>query len=103
MTGTNAAIITDFNDIIKSYDPTKNKTNPILSKYERVKLLGLRAEQIQRGATPFVPVDPDKPFDAREIAKRELMEKKVPMMIGRPLPDGTMEYWRLDDMLILAS
>jgi DNA-directed RNA polymerase subunit K/omega len=94
--------IEDFSDIMKTYDPSKNKTKNILSKYEKVKLVGIRAEQLQRGAPPNIKLDPTTPFDAREIALEELRQKKIPLKICRKLPDGTKEYWRLDDMIILS-
>lgn len=91
----------DFNDIMKKYDPAKNRTNNILSKYEKVKILGLRSEQLQRGADPYVEFDKSKTFNPQEIANRELVQRKIPFMIRRALPDGSHEYWRLDDMIIL--
>ena len=91
----------DFNDIMRKYEPTKNKTKNILSKYERVKILGLRSEQLQRGADPYIEFDGSKEFNPREIANEELRQRKLPFMIKRQLPDGTFEYWRLDDMIIL--
>ena len=33
-----------------------HKTNPFLTKYERARILGQRAKQIESGATPFVKV-----------------------------------------------
>lgn len=96
-----ATVIEDYNDILKSYDPSSNRTNNILSKYEKVKIIGIRAEQIQRGAQPFITIDKNVPFDARNIAKEELKAGKIPFMIARKLPDGKIEYWRLDDMMIL--
>jgi DNA-directed RNA polymerase I, II, and III subunit RPABC2 len=91
----------DFNDIMKKYDPAKNKTKNILSKYERVKIVGMRSEQLQRGADPYVEFDTTKDFNPREVAMEELKQRKLPFMIKRPLPDGTTEYWRLDDMINL--
>jgi DNA-directed RNA polymerases I, II, and III subunit RPABC2 len=91
----------DFNDIMKKYEPSKNKSKNILSKYERVKIIGLRSEQLQRGADPYIEFDKSKDFNPREIAIEELRQRKLPFMIRRALPDGTNEYWRLDDMIIL--
>lgn len=90
----------DYNDIMARYDPNKNKTKNILSKYERVKIIGVRAEQLQRGAIANVKVD-DENFNPVEVAKRELEERLIPFMVVRKLPNGTKEYWRLDDMIIL--
>jgi DNA-directed RNA polymerase I, II, and III subunit RPABC2 len=91
----------DFNDIMHRYDPSKNRTKNILTKYERVKIIGLRSEQLQRGADPYVDFDESKEFNPREIATEELRQRKLPFMLKRPLPDGGCEYWRLDDMIIL--
>jgi DNA-directed RNA polymerase I, II, and III subunit RPABC2 len=70
-------------------------------KYERVKIVGLRSEQLQRGADPYVEIDLSKPFIPREVAMEELRQRKLPFMIKRTLPNGVDEYWRLDDMIIL--
>jgi DNA-directed RNA polymerase I, II, and III subunit RPABC2 len=91
----------DFNDIMQKYDPTKNITKNILSKYERVKIIGLRSEQLQRGADAYIELDPSKPFNPCEIATEELRQRKLPFMIKRTLPNGEDEYWRLDDMIVL--
>jgi DNA-directed RNA polymerase subunit K/omega len=90
--------IEDFSDIMRNYDPNKNKTKNLLSKYEKVKIIGVRAEQLQRGSKPYIDFEE---FDARAIAHEEMRQRKLPMMICRKLPDGTKEYWRLDDMIIL--
>lgn len=94
-------MIEDYSDITKKYNPSKNITNNILSKYERVKILGIRAEQLQRGAKPLVDVSKMRETSPINIAKKELEEKKLPFIISRSLPNGVTEYWRLDDMIIL--
>lgn len=91
----------DFNDIMEAYEPSKNLTKNILSKYERVKILGLRSEQLQRGAEPYIEIDTSKQFNPREVATEELRQRKLPFMIKRTLPNGADEYWRLDDMIIV--
>lgn len=89
----------DFYDIMKTYDPSRNITRNIMTKFEKTDMIGLRAEQLVRGATPMVDFD-TKHFNARQIAIRELKEKKLPMMVCRKLPNGEKEYWRLDDLII---
>lgn len=89
----------DYADIMKSYEPSKNTTKNILSKYEKVKIIGLRTEQLQRGSEPLVKWD--KEFDPRLIAIEELKQRKLPFMICRKLPNGSKEYYKLDDMIIL--
>jgi len=74
-----------------------HQTNPYLTKYEKTKILGLRAKQINAGALPFVDV-PEKVIDGYTIAQLELKEKKMPFIIRRPLPCGASEYWHLQDL-----
>ena len=78
-----------------------HRTYPFLTNFERTKIIGLRANQISRGSVPFVSV-PKHITDVRDIARLELEQKRLPYLIKRPLPDGTFEYWRLSDLLILS-
>jgi DNA-directed RNA polymerase I, II, and III subunit RPABC2 len=80
-------------------DPN-HRTCPFLTNYERTKIIGLRANQISRGSVPFIVV-PKHITDVRDIARLELEQKRLPYIIKRPLPNGTFEYWRLADLLIL--
>lgn len=75
-------------------------TLPLLTKYEYTRILGVRASQINSGASLFVEVD-DSVIDGYLIAKEELKSKKVPFIIKRPLPNGKMEFWKLEDLEIL--
>lgn len=93
-------IIEDYNDVIKNYDPNKNSTRNVLTKYEKVKIIGLRAEQLQCGAVPYVEFDKNN-FSPIDIAMKELYSRTLPFMICRTLPNGDKEYWRLDDMMII--
>jgi DNA-directed RNA polymerases I, II, and III subunit RPABC2 len=94
-------ITDDFDDIMRKYDPSSNKTRNILSKFEKVKIIGLRSEQLQRGAQPYVKLEPNQPFVPRDVALQELKEHKLPFMLRRQLPNGNIEYFRLDDMIVL--
>ena len=75
-------------------------TYPFLSNYEKTQLLSVRTSQIQKGSHPYVPV-PEGVTSSYEIAQLELKEKKLPYILKRPLPNGTYEYWRLIDLVIL--
>ena len=77
-----------------------HKTLPILTKYERTRVLGQRAKQINDGAMPFVKV-PEGVIDGYLIALKELEEKKIPFIIRRPLPNRGSEYWHLEDLQII--
>jgi DNA-directed RNA polymerase I, II, and III subunit RPABC2 len=74
-----------------------HKTIPYLTKYEKARILGQRAKQINSGATAFVKV-PEKVIDGYIIAELELQEKRVPFIIRRPLPNGGSEYWKVSDL-----
>jgi len=74
-----------------------HRTIPILTKYERARIIGARAEQINAKAIPLVSV-PDHIIDGVVIATMELEAKKSPFIIKRPLPDGSFEFWRVNDL-----
>jgi DNA-directed RNA polymerase I, II, and III subunit RPABC2 len=78
---------------------TQRRTIPFLTKYEKARIIGKRAMQISKGSPPLVEIgDLENPID---IAKKELMERKIPFIIRRPLPDGSYEDWRVDELRIL--
>ena len=77
-----------------------HRTIPILTKYERTRVLGQRAKQINSGAKPFVKV-PENIIDGYLVAEIELLQKRIPFIIRRPLPSGGSEYWNLKDLELL--
>ena len=77
-----------------------HKTLPFLTRYERAKILGQRAKQINHGANPFVDV-PANIIDGHTIALMELNQKKIPFIIRRPLPNGSSEYWKVKDLKVI--
>lgn len=77
-----------------------HRTIPFLTKFEKARILGQRAKQIESGARPFVEV-PDKIIDGNIIALLELQQKRLPFIIRRPLPCGGSEYWHLNDLDII--
>jgi DNA-directed RNA polymerase I, II, and III subunit RPABC2 len=74
-----------------------HKTLPILTRYEKARVLGERARQINAGASPMIDVEPTL-VDGYLIALKELEQKRIPFIIQRPLPNGTSEYWRVSDL-----
>jgi DNA-directed RNA polymerase I, II, and III subunit RPABC2 len=74
-----------------------HRTIPYLTKYEKARILGQRAKQINAGAHPFIKV-PENVIDGYIIAELELKEKRIPFIIRRPLPNGGSEYWSLKDL-----
>lgn len=77
-----------------------HKTVPFLTKYEMTRVLGQRAKQINSGAIPLVKV-PNNVMDGYLIAKMELEQKKIPFIIKRPIPNGSCEYWSVNDLELI--
>jgi len=74
-----------------------HRTYPFISKYEYARIVGIRAKQINNGADPFIKVARGV-IDGFTIAKLEMNAKKVPFIIARPLPNGSREYWKVQDL-----
>jgi DNA-directed RNA polymerase I, II, and III subunit RPABC2 len=89
-----AIVVRNSDNII--IDPN-HRTIPFLTKYEKARVLGQRAKQIETGAKPLVKIS-ENIVDSYIIAELELREKKIPFIIRRPLPNGTCEYWYLRDL-----
>jgi len=90
----------DFRTVLLNYDFSKNKTPAKITKYEKALIIGKRAKQIEEGANPNVKVLPGQ--SAIEIAEEELRQRKIPLIIKRPL-GNTFEYWRPRDMEVLMD
>ncbi len=78
----------------------KHRSVPYLLQYERTRILGFRTNQLSQGAIPYIQV-PEHVTTVREIARLELEARRLPIILKRPMPDGSFEYWRLSDLLIL--
>jgi DNA-directed RNA polymerase subunit K/omega len=86
-------------DTTKYADPDKRVTKKYMTIYERVRLLGERAKQLSLGAKPMIKnVDNMNPKD---IAKLELENKVIPLIIIRTLPNGVKEKWKVSELEII--
>jgi len=74
-----------------------HRTIPYLTKFEKARILGQRAKQLNSNAQPFIKVN-EELIDGYSIALVELREKKIPFIIRRPLPNGASEYWKVADL-----
>jgi len=92
-----ARVVRDKNG--KIIDPL-HKTLPFLTKYERARVIGARAEQIDHGGEPFIPLE-ESIINGRTIALMEFEARKIPFILARPLPNGSTEYWHLHDLEVL--
>ena len=77
-----------------------HKTLPFITRYEKARILGERAKQLNAGAKPMVEVDINV-IDGYLIALKEFEQKKIPFIIKRPLPNGGIEYWKFKDLEVL--
>jgi len=76
----------------------KRMTTPYMTKYERARVLGTRAQQIAMCAPVMVELEGET--DPLQIAMKELKAKKIPLIIRRYLPDGSYEDWGIDELIV---
>ena len=77
-----------------------HRSMPFLSTFEKTKILGMRTNQLAQGARPYIVV-PEYISNVFDIAKLELEQRKLPMIIKRYMPDGSYEKFRLSDFIII--
>jgi DNA-directed RNA polymerase I, II, and III subunit RPABC2 len=87
-------VVRDKNNIIID---ELHRTIPFLTKYEKARILGQRAKQINYGAKALIKI-PDNVIDGYIIAELELLQKKIPFIIRIPIPGGGSEYWNVKDL-----
>jgi len=87
---------------IRNADKSKYRSLPIMTKYEFDQIIGLRTMHLSRGAPPLVDIPEDfkviSNINLREIAQRELVEKRLPYMVKRMMPNGKAEYWSVAEL-----
>jgi DNA-directed RNA polymerase subunit K/omega len=74
-----------------------NKTFKRMTNFEKTAIIGARASQLQSGAQPLVNVESGLSFI--DIAKKELLEKKLNIVIKRQILD-TIDYVNIHDLII---
>ena len=76
-------------------------TLPYMTKYEKTRLLCIRAQQLSNGAVPLISVSHEKKNDIDYIVREELKQNKLPLIIRRYLPNGTFEDWKASELHML--
>ena len=61
-----------------------HQTVPYVTRYEKARIIGERACQLNSGATPFIEVERDI-IDGETIAIKEFEQKRIPFILQRPL------------------
>jgi DNA-directed RNA polymerases I, II, and III subunit RPABC2 len=73
---------------------------PILTKYEKARIIGNRAAQICSNSVIYLFLDSSelKSMTPLEIAEMELEKKVIPFTIRRFMPNGTFEEWNVSEL-----
>ena len=90
--------IVSVHETYSDYYTSTKITSPFLTKFERAKVIGIRAQMLASGAEPMI--SPPFPEECYDIAVLELKAKKIPLIIRRYLPNKKFEDWRLEDLII---
>jgi DNA-directed RNA polymerase subunit K/omega len=82
---------------MSKYDFKKLHTRNIpLTKYEKTRVIGERASQIENSARILIS-NPERFDNSYQIALEEFNLKKIPFIIRRPYNNG-FEYFKLADL-----
>ena len=99
--------VISFNDIdikifYQNYEENKKnfKTSPILSKYEKTRIISERVQQLSNGSIPFIS-NPNSYNTIYDIALKELDMNKLPFIIKRTISGNNYELWKLEDLKII--
>ena len=92
----------DINEFYKSYDKNRKnfKTSPVLSKYEKTRIISERVQQLSNGGIPFIS-NTERYSSIFDIALKELDMKKLPFIIKRTISGNKCELWKLEDLKII--
>ncbi|AGF85516.1 polymerase Rpb6 [Moumouvirus goulette] len=77
----------------------ERETDPIMTYYEMVRILGTRAQQFNYSAKPLVQGVSD--LHPAKMAYVELMAKMTPFIIRRNLPGKKYEDWKISELEII--
>eukprot|EP00915_Cephaloidophora_sp_WS-2016_P000675 GHVH01000856.1.p1 GENE.GHVH01000856.1~~GHVH01000856.1.p1 ORF type:complete len:126 (+),score=20.13 GHVH01000856.1:21-398(+) len=73
-------------------------TSPYMTKFEKARIIGTRAMQISMNAP--ITIQANGETDCLAIAERELLQRTVPFIVRRYLPNGQFEDWGVDELII---
>jgi DNA-directed RNA polymerase I, II, and III subunit RPABC2 len=91
----NSLKILTYKNILENIEKKPKKTIPLLTKFERARIMGVRLQQLAYGAKPRV--DTTNLRSINEIVNKELLERKIPFIIRRTLPNGIYEDWKIEE------
>ena len=68
---------------------------PVLTRFEKARIMGARALQLSQGAPPFIEI-PRTARTSLDIAMEELDQRIIPIVIKRVLPNGDYQNIPID-------
>ena len=74
-------------------------SNPIMTVYEMVRIIGTRAAQFNLGALPLIKKIPN--ITTIQLAYLELLAQMTPIIIQRHMPCKKYEHWRVGELQIV--
>ena len=80
----------------KVVEKSERLTNPRMTRYEMVRVIGERTKQFKMGAKPLIKNTDDLTYE--EKALLELKKNMTPFKIKRPLPNNTIEIWEISEL-----
>jgi len=86
----------DYDEKEEKVEDNQRITINRITKYEKVRIIGIRAKQIMTGANILIKGVENK--TPSEIAELELKYNMIPFKIKRRLPNGRFEIWKLSEL-----
>jgi DNA-directed RNA polymerase I, II, and III subunit RPABC2 len=87
--------ILTYKNVIENIQNKPKKTIPYLTKFERARITGVRLQQLAYGAKPRV--DTTGLHTINQIVEKELIQRKIPFILRRTLPNGVYEDWKMEE------
>lgn len=91
--------ILTFENVIEEINKKPKRTIPFLTKFEKARIMGVRLQQLAYGAKPRI--NTEGLSSIQEIVQQELIQRKIPFIIRRTLPNNTFEDWRMEEFRVV--
>lgn len=90
----------DISNTAKHKVPNDQRiTRNYMTKYDKAKIIGVRAQQIAMGAIPNITLPDSHHYNPVQIARMEFDQKKTPIIIQRIFHTGKYEEWKMEELI----
>ena len=96
--------ILTYKNVLENIEKNKKKTIPIMTKFEKARIFGLRLQQLVSGAKALIDTSKlkgNRRIVEEEIVEEEIKQRKLPFIIRRTLPNGTYEDWKIEEFELI--